>query len=60
MKMLRPYEPPKITSLSSEEILDLMGPAQAMGSEASDPIPGMDYGGGDVAGGGGRRRTSSS
>ncbi len=59
MKTLRAYEPPKITSLTSEEILDLMGPAQAMGSE--EFIPGMDQsGGGDMAGGGSRRRVGSS
>jgi hypothetical protein len=58
MKTLRAYEPPKITSLTSEEILDLMGPAQAMGSE--EFIPGADQGGGDMAGGGSRRRVGSS
>jgi hypothetical protein len=58
MKTLRPYEPPKITSLTSEELLDLMGPAQAMGSEEFGT--GMDQTGGDTAGGGSRRRVGSS
>ncbi len=58
MSTLRPYEPPKITSLTSEEILDLMGPAQAMGSE--EFVPGLDQSGGDAAGGGSRRRAGSS
>lgn len=58
MKTLRAYEPPKITSLTSEEILDLMGPAQAMGSE--ELVPGVGQGGGDMAGGGSRRRVGSS
>jgi hypothetical protein len=58
MKTLRAYEPPRITSLTSEEILDLMGPAQAMGSE--EFVPGMDQSGGDMAGGGSRRRVGSS
>jgi len=57
MKALRPYEPPKITSLTSEEVLDLMGPAQAMASEEIIPT---DQGGGDMAGGGSRRRVGSS
>ncbi len=57
MSALRPYEPPKITSLTSDEILDLMGPAQAMGSE--ELMPGMDPAGGDVGGGGSRKRVSS-
>jgi hypothetical protein len=39
MNSLRPYEPPKITTLTSEQILDLMGPAQASASGDIAPYP---------------------
>jgi hypothetical protein len=58
MKTLRTYEPPKITSLTSEEVLDLMGPAQAMGSEEFGT--GMDQPGSVGAGGGSRRKVTAS
>ncbi len=55
MSASRQYEPPKITSLTSEEILDLMGPAQAVGSEEFVPA---DIGSGDAAGANGRRKVA--
>jgi len=57
MNKRRDYDPPKITTLTSEEILDLMGPAQATASGEIVPYPGSG-GGSDSAGGSGRRRVS--
>jgi hypothetical protein len=54
MTKQRSYEAPKITTLTSEEILDLMGPAQASASGVEAPTP---YGGvGTTARGGSSSR----
>jgi hypothetical protein len=39
MKNLRPYEPPSITTLTADEILNLIGPAQASASGDGDMSP---------------------